>query len=206
MLEFLRDCGRASERKLRLFAVACCRRLWPLLTDKRSRRGVRTAERYADGRASTDELRTAERDVRVLAGERFSQAGAPALQELAAAAAVHSSGFEAANRVIGPATRAGQDLFGGVERLVQAELLRDLLGPLPFRDVRLEPEWLAGAGRAAVLQARTIYGERSLDRLPRLATYLEDAGCTDAKLLVHLRGPGPHVRGCWAVDAVLGKA
>jgi hypothetical protein len=35
---------------------------------------------------------------------------------------------------------------------------------------------------------------------------LEDAGCTDADLLGHLRGPGPHVRGCWAVDLVLGKS
>jgi hypothetical protein len=39
-----------------------------------------------------------------------------------------------------------------------------------------------------------------------LADALEDAGCTDAELLGHLRSPGPHVRGCWAVDLVLGKS
>jgi hypothetical protein len=38
-----------------------------------------------------------------------------------------------------------------------------------------------------------------------LADALEDAGCSDAGLLGHLRSPGPHVRGCWALDLVLGK-
>jgi hypothetical protein len=38
------------------------------------------------------------------------------------------------------------------------------------------------------------------------ADALEDAGCTDSDLLGHLRSPGPHVRGCWTVDLVLGKS
>jgi hypothetical protein len=53
--------------------------------------------------------------------------------------------------------------------------------------------------------AESIYEGRAFDRLPILADALEEAGCTDAYLLAHLRGPGPHVRGCWAVDLVLGK-
>src|SRR5258708_951699 len=57
MLKFVRD--QVSERKLRLFACACCRRIWPLLTDERSRRAVEIAERYADGAIDGIELSTA---------------------------------------------------------------------------------------------------------------------------------------------------
>jgi len=42
--------------------------------------------------------------------------------------------------------------------------------------------------------------------MPILADALEDAGCTDAAILEHCRGPGPHVRGCWVVDLILGKS
>ena len=38
-----------------------------------------------------------------------------------------------------------------------------------------------------------------------LADALEDAGCDNADLLDHCRRPGEHVRGCWVVDALLGK-
>jgi hypothetical protein len=58
--------------------------------------------------------------------------------------------------------------------------------------------------KTAVWLAEAAYDDR---RLPEgaLADGLEDAGCTDAELLGHLRGPGPHVRGCWAVDLVLNR-
>jgi hypothetical protein len=54
--------------------------------------------------------------------------------------------------------------------------------------------------------AQAIYEERAFDRLPVLADALEDAGCTNEDLLVHLRGPGPHLRDCWALDLLLGKS
>jgi hypothetical protein len=54
--------------------------------------------------------------------------------------------------------------------------------------------------------AQAIYDERAFDRLPILADALEDAGCHDADILGHCRQPGPHVRGCWAVDLLLGKS
>jgi hypothetical protein len=49
------------------------------------------------------------------------------------------------------------------------------------------------------------YDERAFERLPILADALMDAGCDNADILAHCRGPGPHERGCWAVDLILGK-
>jgi hypothetical protein len=54
--------------------------------------------------------------------------------------------------------------------------------------------------------AQHIYEKRAFDRLPELADALETAGHTHADLLDHLRNPGPHVLGCWAVDLLLGKS
>jgi hypothetical protein len=53
--------------------------------------------------------------------------------------------------------------------------------------------------------AKSIYNDRTFDHLPLLADALEAAGCTNADILSHCRGPDPHVRGCWVVDAIFGK-
>jgi hypothetical protein len=53
--------------------------------------------------------------------------------------------------------------------------------------------------------ARRLYESQNLQAMPALADALEEAGCADADLLGHLRGPGPHARGCWAVDLLLEK-
>src|SRR4051812_9910492 len=89
-----------------------------------------------------------------------------------------------------------------IEMDFQCRLLCDLFGPLPFRPVPLDP----ALGTPAVVHlARSIYDDRAFDQLPILADALEDAGCTSREVLEHCRGPGPHVRGCWVVDLVLGK-
>jgi hypothetical protein len=98
------------------------------------------------------------------------------------------------------------------ERAVQSALLRDILGN-PFRPPpAIDPAFLTwNAGTVARL-AQAAYDNRLLPsgeldpaRQGVLADALEEAGCTDVELLGHLRGPGPHVRGCWAVDLLLGR-
>ena len=82
-----------------------------------------------------------------------------------------------------------------------SHLARDIFGN-PFRPAALDPSWLTST---VVTLARGIYEERAFDRMPILADALQDAGCDNEDVLNHCRGPGPHVRGCWVVDLVLGK-
>lgn len=103
---------------------------------------------------------------------------------------------------------AGQGLDGQLKRRLAA-LLRDVVGPLPFRGVEVpaayRPALVRSLARAAYEERLPPRGELDGHRLLVLADALEEVGCTDAELLGHLRGLGPHVRGCWAVDLVLGK-
>jgi hypothetical protein len=92
----------------------------------------------------------------------------------------------------------------GSERLeltAHAGLLRDLFGN-PFRPVTIDP---TGLTPNVVMLARSFYHDRNFAGLPILADALEESGCTSPDLLDHLRGPGPHVLGCWALDTVLNK-
>jgi len=87
------------------------------------------------------------------------------------------------------------------EAQYQAELLRCVVGN-PFRPALLDPSLITPKIRA---MSQTIYEDRRYEDLPLLVDELEDAGCDNADLLTHLRGPGPHTRGCWALDILLGK-
>jgi hypothetical protein len=91
-----------------------------------------------------------------------------------------------------------------VSLATQADLIREVFGN-PFKGAYLQPSWLGWNGGTVVQIAQAIYYERAFEQLPILADALEDAGCGDADLLAHCRGAGPHVRGCWAVDLLLGK-
>src|SRR5205823_12081645 len=83
----------------------------------------------------------------------------------------------------------------------QSDLLRDIFGN-PFRPVAFSPSWRTDT---AVSLARRMYESCEFSAMPILADALQDAGCDNADILDHCRGPGPHVRGCWVVDLVLGK-
>jgi hypothetical protein len=233
MLDFLR--GRTTDRKLRLFGVACCRRVAHHLTDPRSLRVVEASEQYASGWSRWGELygsqSAAGYALGAVRGRGVAQAEAAwaayalasdptalpgmiaRLAEHAATAAGAQARGEAYERVWqapgltfaarSAADQAAFDAGRTCERRAQADLLRDIYRP--FRAAAVDADWLTwGSGTVAKLAA-AIYDERAFDRLPVLADALEEAGCADAELLAHLRGPGPHVRGCWAVDALLGK-
>ena len=79
----------------------------------------------------------------------------------------------------------------------------------PFRPVTLAPGWqtpeVVALAQAAYDQRELPAGQLDPARLAVLADAVEEAGCADADPLGHLRGPGPHVRGCWAVDLLLGR-
>ena len=87
------------------------------------------------------------------------------------------------------------------EARAQKKILHDIFGN-PFRRVVIDAAWLT---TTAVAIATGIYADRAFDRMPILADALEEAGCTNADVLLHCRGAEPHVRGCWVVDLLLGK-
>jgi hypothetical protein len=218
MLEFLR--GKASERKLRLFAVACCRRVWHLLTDHRSRKAVEVCEKNADGLAHSRDLRVAAEAAIEATNGPFDGSyrdvlGAYLHAAMAAWWASESPDSwevdEVRNRVFSATVCDPDD--PEVEDEVQARLLRDIFGPLSFRpSPPILPAILAWNNRTVPRLAQAAYDERCLPegtldpgRLDILADALLDAGCDYEGLLAHLRSPEPHVRGCWAVDMILGK-
>ena len=97
------------------------------------------------------------------------------------------------------------------ERRSQCDLIRDICG-YPCRPLSIPDSALALNDGTGMKLAQAIYEERAIPsnqldagRLAILADALEEAGCGDSDLLGHLRGPGPHVRGCHVTDAILGK-
>jgi hypothetical protein len=98
----------------------------------------------------------------------------------------------------------GRDAAPEEARRELCELLRDVFGN-PFRPVAFDPAWLGWTGGVVRGLAGTVYEERRFGELPVLADALEEAGCASPAVLGHCRGPGPHVRGCWVVDRLLGK-
>jgi hypothetical protein len=96
------------------------------------------------------------------------------------------------------------DDLDSAEREHVIPILRDIVGN-PFHSIQIERKRLAWNSGTLPKLAQTIYTDRAFDRLPILADALLDAGCDNAAILDHCRSPGPHVRGCWVVDLLLGK-
>jgi hypothetical protein len=267
MLEFLQDKeNKPSHRKMRLFSVACCRRIWDQLNGP-CRAAVEMAEHFADGLVSCEELRAAEQDLHNLiqnlphfglaipysdlavflfpvlvrrpyddwkrqldADWRLNQDPDLLRSEViafriywaSAGAATESTWgiFHLRGRTLCTAY-AGLDAAWGragvpsddptawfsvlaAEDNAQASLLRDVIGSA-LCNSSIDPLWLSWNGGTVQQLAWAIYDERRFEDLTILADALEEAGCTDADILNHCRGPGPHVRGCWVLDLLLGK-
>jgi hypothetical protein len=202
---------KLNNRKLRLFAVACCRRVWDRLTTERQKKAVELAERFADGEITREQFKRSRRAALV------AESGGLAAD--AVNYALHNDAFNAARFAAGNAAPLAVEervTLGGVgsvlrysgaaeqlERRVQAALLRCIAGAR-YRLPKVKPVWLTSDVLAL---ARGIYAERAFDRMPILADALQDAGCDSAPILDHCREANPvHVRGCWVVDLVLGKA
>jgi hypothetical protein len=152
------------------------------------------AEKYADGRVTRKEL--------ALAGEEH---GVPAVIEptlmFAADAALYSA--HEAVMIIGTNTMQAPRRIAVLAEL--SGVFRDIFGN-PFHPVAVDPAWSTWNCGTVVKLAQSIYDDRAFEQLPILADALEEAGCQDQSMLEHLRSPVPHVRGCWPLDLILGRA
>jgi hypothetical protein len=238
--------GHGHDRKLRLFAVGCCRMVLPLLPGEsqshptasrprllaHERRAVQAAEQsldvieqYADGLVGWATIVAGYCDVLRLLSVRRPQHEPWAFLLVAILRAASTArcyygqeweydrhdtrqcAIDAADYVGRVGAWAGEGLTGDFKAMqkVEAALARCIFGN-PFRPVSLNPEWLQWSDGTVRIMAQAIYEERAFDRLPILADALEEAGCMNADMLGHCRGPGPHAKGCWVVDLLVGKA
>ncbi len=264
-------CYKPSDRKMRLFACACVRQVWPLLTDdalcnkcegrgridvggtlplvkglcpdckgtgriNRSRNAVEVAERFADGDITVEKLNEARLTSMSAATQGPSFYVSQCCQQQASFAARYTMD------IIAPSVRAAllREVFGNPFRPVTLPTMpvkcrkcgcETLYGDGPPLDAQgftqtfwckacqhkqpWNPQWLKcpWLTHTVLSLAQAVYDERRPDgsgllqcqRMLVLSDALEEAGCTDDRLLGELRSAGPHYRGCWAIDLVLGK-
>jgi hypothetical protein len=167
-----------------LFAVACSRTVWAEIDDRRLEPCFDLAERFADGKATNEDLDNASHHFCKGSHER-----------------IVGDWELAAILLLDPIEPAEEICRLAKTRLGTPALLRCVFGN-PFRSVTMN---LASRTVNVAALAQSLYDDRAFDRLPILADALEDAGCDNADILNHCRQPGEHVRGCWVVDLLLGK-
>jgi hypothetical protein len=217
MLGFVR--GKVSERKLRLFACSCCRRIERFLNDAVVRKALNAAERYADGRIRDSTAHSWYR--KAIAAHRSVPRSTDSIPEFHAYCAVAWSVLESGSTAylsvpnevaatLAAATAEPQTSPAWLrtfraELAALSDLLRDIVGN-PFRPPpAIDDGWLRWQGGMVGRMVSVIYEERRFDELPILADALEDAGCDNADILSHCRSGGEHARGCWLLDLLLNK-
>jgi hypothetical protein len=201
-----------KQRKQRLFSVACCRRIWHLIVNDQCWRCIEAVERFADDQATSEELQAAEADATAIWLKNAANNALLACNQLFwknndglhISASTISAVFEEeqakANKPVDPLGGRKRGASPSEER-EQCRLLRCIFGN-PFQPPAMSTVWLTPTVSA---MAREMYVDREFSAMPILADALQDAGCDDANILDHCRGPGPHVRGCCVVDLLLGK-
>lgn len=208
MLDFLRD--RATERKLRLFGLACCCRIVRLLTDQRSVNAVLVTDRYLEGTASREELNQAEITARRAyenALQTHDNAAFAAVSlavddpyHAARSAAAHSAYAVAHDRAGDQGSQAAlhEKYVEGLasENRWQSEALRHIIGS-PFRPYPVPDRW-----PSTVVQLAAAFTEGK-DCGFALHDALLDAG--HSELADHFRQEVPHLKGCWSLDLILRK-
>jgi hypothetical protein len=227
--ELIRSIQRLpGARRTRLLAVAFCDRVAHLLQHDICREWLEVARRYADKQACRVDMAKAHSTAKD-AYDRFGQPtelGGLAIQSTLRAfvytlhparryyAQVVANASNVASRYAA-GDRAGEIGFGFdplaytreiaiQENAIQLRLLRDVLGRPDDVLISAIKDWLGWQGGQVPKLARGIYEDRVFDRMPVLGDALEDAGCAEEAILAHCRGPGPHTRGCWVVDMLLG--
>jgi hypothetical protein len=200
------------DRKHRLLACGLCRQVVPLVERPALRSVLDVSEAFADGLVTASELARARYGASQIAESRTK---CPAKKRFASAVAKAASLALPSSlnwfKTIDPAivdriSRAlcnGLDLLAG-DGVAPPQLPRygALFDDVVPHRVTCCPEWRTST---AVAIARWMYDAREFSAMPILADALQDAGCDSDELLDHCRGPGPHIRGCWVIDLLLGK-
>ncbi|VTR96326.1 Uncharacterized protein OS=Sorangium cellulosum (strain So ce56) GN=sce5710 PE=4 SV=1 [Gemmata massiliana] len=203
-------CGKETQRKLRLFGIACCRGTVDEITHRRNQPALALAERFADGFATQSERRKQYALLTSDAGDYAPDVCVVSVLHRHASFAAREASYWAlvvAGVVADNLVRTQDERPPAIqwahaqEAARQTDLIRDIFGN-PFRPVTFSPDW--GTSTAVAL-ASQMYESRDFGAMPILADALQDAGCDNTDVLDHCRDPGPHVRGCWVVDLVLGK-
>jgi hypothetical protein len=208
MVDFLS--GKISDRKLRLLAVAFCRRFIPRMTEFGDVvRAIEVAEGFADGLATEAELnslraiipRRNEEGAAMTACSPDARWAARTAASRSADVALHQAWVNETPRQRKRRSQEGRHARRA-EVLAQVSLVHDIVGD-PFHLCVIDPVWLAWHEGTIPRIAQRIYDERRFEDMPILADALEDAGCCDEVILTHCRGENSHVRGCWVLDLLL---
>jgi hypothetical protein len=169
------------------------------MADDRFRNAVEVAERFADGSATVEELGAAKRASDTALKKLNTETAAAALRK-SVLSGLGASAYAIALR----ARRWKATAIADIGQDTQTSFLRDLVGN-PYNRSTIEPAWRSWNDGTVARLAQAMYDARAFDGMPVLADALEEAGCRSPDIVEHCRGPGPHVRGCWVVDLLLGK-